>query len=133
MRLLNQKEIFLKKEMINGKTSFVVRGSFCTPHSIFAKLTSERAVLYGKIALSILIPRVCVFREIWFNVKVLKTFKISSDCRIETCRSLNRRSILKIPSTAFQKNLCSFCWFQNKISKKKRFHVLRQKPAQVLS
>ena len=37
------------------------------------------------------------------KVKVLKTFKISSDCPIKTCRSLKRRAFLKIFSTVFHK------------------------------
>ena len=36
-----------------------------------------------------------------FKVKVLKTFKTSSDCHIKTYRSLKRRAILKIPATVF--------------------------------
>ena len=69
-----------------------------------------------------------VFQKIRFKVKVLKTFKIATDCYIKTCRSLKRRVILKIPSIAFQKNLCSFCWLQNETSTKNPFPVLRQKP-----
>ena len=53
--------------------------------------------------------------------------KIFNDCHIKTCRSLKRRAIWKIPSTAFEKSLCSFCWLENETSKKKRFPVLRQK------
>ena len=39
--------------------------------------------------------------EICFKVKVLKTFKISTDYHIKTCLSLKRRAILKIPGTVF--------------------------------
>ena len=48
------------------------------------------------------------FSEIFFvlKIKVLKTSKISIDCRIKTYRSLKRRAILKILNTVFQKNLC---------------------------
>ena len=56
-------------------------------------------VLYGNDALSILVLstkkrysnfliKVFVFQEICFKVKVLKTFKISSDCHIKTSQSL---------------------------------------------
>ena len=40
---------------------------------------------------------VFIFQKICFKVKVLKTFKISTDCHIKTCRSLKERTILKIP------------------------------------
>ena len=66
----------------------------------------------------------------WFNVDVfagLKMFKIFTDCHIKTCQSFTRRAILKIPCTAFYKNLCYFCWLENETSKKNRFPVLRQK------
>ena len=37
------------------------------------------------------------FQKIYFKVKVLKSFKISSDCHIKACQSLKWRAILKIP------------------------------------
>ena len=40
---------------------------------------------------------VCVFQKIYFKVKVLKSFKISSDCHIKACQSLKWWAILKIP------------------------------------
>ena len=40
---------------------------------------------------------VCLFQKIYFKVKVLKLFKMSSDCHIKACRSLKWRAILKIP------------------------------------
>ena len=40
---------------------------------------------------------VFVFQKICFKVKVLKTFKISTDCHVKTCRYLKERTILKIP------------------------------------
>ena len=72
------------------------------------------AVLYGNDALSILListkktysgflKKVFVFQEICFKDKILKTFKISADCRIKTCRSLKRRAILKILSNVFRR------------------------------
>ena len=45
--------------------------------------------------------KVFVFQKICFKVKVLKTFKISTDFRIKTCRSLKWRAILKISSAVF--------------------------------
>ena len=40
---------------------------------------------------------VCLFQKIYFKVKVLKSFKISSDCHIKACWSLKWTAILKIP------------------------------------
>ena len=37
-----------------------------------------------------LLEKVSLFQKISFKIKVLKTFKISSDCQIKTCRSLKR-------------------------------------------
>ena len=39
-----------------------------------------------------------VFQKIYFKVKVIKLFKISSDCHKKACRSLKWRAILKIPN-----------------------------------
>ena len=104
-------------------------------------LASDMAVLYRNDAFSILVrstkkryssflKKVFIFQKICF--KVLKMFKIFTDRQIKTCRSLKRRAILKIPSTVFQKNLCSFRWLENETSKKKRFPLLRQKLTQIL-
>ena len=71
-------------------------------------------------------------RKFVSKLKVLKIFKIFTDCHIKTYRSLKRRAIFKIPSAVFQKKLCSFCWLQDETSKKKRFPVLREKPTQIL-
>ena len=45
------------------------------------------------------LKNVFVFQKMFFKVKVLKTFKSSSDCHIKICRSVKRRAILKISST----------------------------------
>ena len=108
---------FSKKE----STELLAKLHFVLPILFVLTLASDRAVLYGNVMLSVLVlstkkqyssflKRVCVFQKIYFKVKVLKSFKISSDCHIKACRSLKWRAILKIPSTIFQKNLCSFCW-----------------------
>ena len=93
------------------------------------------AVLYGNDAFSILVlstkkryssflKKVSVYQKIRFKVKVLKTFKISTDCYIKTLRSLKRRAILKIPSAFYRRTYAlSFCWFSNETSTKKRFPV----------
>ena len=75
-------------------------------------LASDMPVLYGNDAFSVLVlspkkryssflKKVFLFQKIYFKVKVSKTFKISTDCHIKTCRSLKRRANMKIPSTAF--------------------------------
>ena len=91
---------FQKKKVDTGKTPFFVIGPFCT-HILFAlTLTSDMAVLYGNDALSMLVlstkkwyssflKRVFVFQKICLKVKLLKTFKISTDCHIKRYRSLN--------------------------------------------
>ena len=45
------------------------------------------------------LKKVLVSQKICFKVKVLKTFKISTDCHIKVGRSHKRRAILKIPIT----------------------------------
>ena len=108
------------------------------------KLASDRAVLNGNDVFSILVvstkkryssflKKVFIFQKICFKVKVSKTFETFTDCHIKRCRSPKWRDILKIPSTVFKKNLCSFSWLQNRNSKKKRLRMLRQKPTQLLS
>ena len=75
-------------------------------------LASDMAVLYENDAFSTLVlsvnkmfssflKKIFVFQKIFFKVKVLKSFKISTDCHIKICRSFKRRAILKIPSTVF--------------------------------
>ena len=72
------------------------------------------AVLYGNGAFSILmlstknqnssfLKKFFVFQKICFKVKVLKAFKIFSDCHIKTCRSLQRRAFWKSPVTLFRR------------------------------
>ena len=75
-------------------------------------LVSDRAVLNGNDVFSVsvvstkklyssFLKKVFVFQKICFKVKVLKTFETFTHCHLKTCRSLKRRAILKIPSTAF--------------------------------
>ena len=68
---------------------------------IVLTLAFDRSVLYGNVALSILIlskngTLVLVFQTC-FKVKTLKSFKTSSDCTIKIGGSSKRRAILKIP------------------------------------
>ena len=110
---------FLQNTSVRLLLSFVI-GLFCTSYYLYFSLSptfvltlaSGRAVWCGDIALSILVlwtkkwysrflKIVFVFQKISFKDKVVKIFKISSGCHIETCRYLKRRAILKIPSTVF--------------------------------
>ena len=70
------------------------------------------AVLYWNDAFSILVlstkkryssflKKVFVFQKICFKIKAFKTFKISIDCHIKTCRSLKRRGIFENPKYCF--------------------------------
>ena len=96
-------------------------------------LASDIVVLYGNDPFSILVlsskkryssflKKVFLFQKSCFKVKVLKTIKISTDCHIKTYRPLKRRTILKIPSTVLQKNLCSSVGFKMKSLRKSVFH-----------
>ena len=119
-RFSNPNKIFEKKKEVTAKTPFFVIRRFCTHYSIFLNtLAYDRAVFHGNIAWPILVPSVnkryssffksiCLFQKIFFKDKVLKTFKISSDCHIKS-GSLKWRAILKIPRTVFWKNLWSSC------------------------
>ena len=93
---------------------------------------SERAILYRNVIVSILVlstkkqyssflKRVCIFQKIYFKVKVLKSFKISSDCHIKACQSLKWRAILKIPSTIFRRTYALSVGFKMKPLRKSVF------------
>ena len=58
-------------------------------------------VVSTKKRYSSFLKKVFVFQKICFKVKVLETFENVPDCHIKTCRSLEWRAILKIPSTVF--------------------------------
>ena len=99
-------------------------------------------VLYGNDASSILVlstkklyssflKNVFIFQKICFKVEVFKTFKISTDCHINTRRTLKRKATLKIPSTVFRRTYALSIGYKMKPQKKKRFQVLRQKPIQI--
>ena len=93
--VLKLRQNFRKNKVITGKTPFFVTGLFCTSHSIFLTLASDRGALYGNVAFSILVlstkdrhssflKKVCIFQKIYLKVKVWKTFKISNNCHIKT-------------------------------------------------
>ena len=50
-----------------------------------------------------------VFQKTTFKVKVMKTFRISSDYRIKICPSFKQRAISKVSGTIFLEDRCSFC------------------------
>ena len=54
-------------------------------------------VLSTKKGYSSFLKSVYVFQKIYFKVKVLKSFKIPSDCHIKAWRSLEWRAIVRIP------------------------------------
>ena len=96
-----------------------------SPFNVLA-LNFDRAVLYGHVALSFVVLwtktqfssfwwKVLVIQKTCFEIKILKTFKIPSDCYISLCRSLNGRAILQMPGTVLQRKnhltfCCKICW-----------------------
>ena len=92
-------------------------------------LAPDRAVFDGNDVFSILVvstkkryskfsKKVFVFQKICFKVKVSKTLDTFTGCHIKTCRSLKRRSILKIPSTVFRKAYALSVGFKMKTLRK---------------
>ena len=121
---LNWNKIFKKNGVVTGETLFFI--------SIALTLVSDRAVLYQNIAFPILglstkkqysnvLKKLFIFQKICFKVKVLKMFKISSDCHIKTCRSLKRRPILEIPSAIFRRRYALSVSFKLKPLRKSIF------------
>ena len=77
--------------------------------------------MYGNVVLLIVVPsirkrfscfleKVFVFWKTYFNVKILKTFKIFSDCHIKICLSLKQSAILKIASIPIAIFLLALKW-----------------------
>ena len=122
--VLQLKQKFQKSQVVAGKTPLFVIGPFCTSHSVcviiwllteqfcMEMLRFQSQYFQLKSSTLVFLKRARVFQKIYFKFKVLKTFKISSDCHIKTYRSVKCRAILKILSTVFCKNLMSFCWLQ---------------------
>ena len=77
---------------------WLLSGQFCIEmlrfESLYFQLKNSTSVFWKYSS-------ILVFPKSFFKVKVMKTFKMSSDCHIETCRSLKWRAILKILSTVF--------------------------------
>ena len=85
-------------------------------------------VLWTKKRSSSFFKKDLVFQKTFFEVNILKTFKIPCDCHIKPFLSFKRRAFLKIPRIDFYRSTRSFYWLQNKTSAKKCFSVLRRKP-----
>ena len=92
--VLKLKQDFQKNKTVTSKTLFFVIGPFCSHHSNCLTLTTDMTLLYGNDAFSILLlltkkgfssylSKLFVFQKMCFKVKVLKTFKISTDCHIK--------------------------------------------------
>ena len=125
---------FRNNKVVSGKTPFIVICPFHNFHSIYLNIgfwqgsfvwkccAFNRSTLNLKMVFQFF-KKVLTAQKNHFKVKVLKTFKISRDCHIKTCWSLKWRAVLKIFSTAFQRNLRSFCCLQNKTITKKQFAV----------
>ena len=81
------------------------RSIMYSPFYLFVlTLASDMVVLYGTVAFSIFVlstkklyssflKKAFVLQKICFKVKVLKTFKMFTDCHIKTCRSLSNGSL----------------------------------------
>ena len=94
-------------------------------------------ILYWYDAFSILVvstkrryssslKKVFVFQKIYFKVKVLKTFKIPTDCHIKTSWSVKRRAILKIPIQFFRRTYGLSVGFKMKLLRKSVFQCKSQ-------
>ena len=71
------------------------------------------------------LQKIYILQKICFKVKVWKTFKVSTDCRIKPFPFLKRGATLKIPRIVFQRDLCSFCWLQKETPKDNNFPISR--------
>ena len=108
-RFFNWNRIFKKIKSLLTKLCSLWLVHFVLTFLFVLTLASHIWVLYGNDVFSVFVLS-AKKRYSSFKVKVLKTFKISTDCHMKTCWSLKRRAILKIRGTVFRKNLCSFCW-----------------------
>ena len=88
--VLKLKQIFQKNKVVTGKTPFFLIGSFCSHHFICLNIgwTFSILVLSTKNRCTSFLEKAFVFQKICFKVKVLKTFKVFSDCHMKTCWSL---------------------------------------------
>ena len=103
-------------------------------------LDSEIAVINGDDAFSILIfstrKRYSDFLKkvfglkVCFKIKVLKIFKVSTDCHIKTCQSLKRSAILKISTIIFRRTYALSVHFKI-IPLKKAISSVKTKPTKI--
>ena len=99
-----------KNEVVRGKQVHSLwQVHFVLPTQFVLTLVFDKVVFYGNVALSFrvlwtkkrscrFLKKVLIFQKTCLKVKVLKMFKIPSDCHRKTCRSLKRRALFKIPS-----------------------------------
>ena len=113
-------------------------GLFCTLRSICLNIGFWYVNFYRNDAFSILVlstkkqyssflKNVFVFQKICSRVKVLKTFKVSTDCLIKTYRSLTRRVFWKPLVQFLEETMLFLLALKWKLYEK----VLRQKPTQI--
>ena len=111
LSVLTLKLNYSKNIVIREKPSFSV---LCTPHFVVLTLAFHRAVFYENITFSIIVLSTkrqyssflfFVFQKTFFKVKVLKSFKVSTDCQIKKCRSLKQRAVLKVPFIFFSETM----------------------------
>ena len=138
------KQNFRKNKIVTGKTMFFMICPFCTPHSIchlnigfwqssfVGKCCVFNLILSTKKWYSQFFEKSLRFSKKIFKVEVLKTFKVSSNFHIKTCRSLKGRGILKIPRTVFGRTYALAVGFKMKPLRNSVFLMLTQKPTQIL-
>ena len=111
-RFLTWNKMFKKLNQLQAKLRSLWQAHFVVTILFVLALASDMAVLYENDTFSVFVlstkkryssfsKKAFVFQKICSKVKVLKTFKIFTDCYIKTCRSLKRMAILKIPRTVF--------------------------------
>ena len=104
--------LFIWSTLNNEIRTYIYKSPFVFTILFVLTLASDMAVLYGNDAFLIFglstkkryssfLKLVSDLQKICFKVKVLKSFKVFTDCHIKTCRSLKRRAVLKIPSNCF--------------------------------
>ena len=72
--------------------------------SLLRLLTGKKTtVTHGYSRYYSFYKEVFVFQKTCFEVRVLKTFKVSKDCHIKTCRSLKRRAFWKSLAPFFRR------------------------------
>ena len=73
-----------------------------------------------------LFEKVLRFPKICFQIKVLKTFKVSTDCHIKTYRSLKQRASLEHLATFFSRSNALYVGFKMKPLRQNQLKVCRK-------